>query len=99
MRHSIVVWLMTALLLLSACASNQSRFAKQEKGDPAKVNTQLVIEYMREGMNEAAMEKFRDVTALTPEYLWIGAGGRRVGRQERCVQLCPDTQKPVPGVG
>ncbi len=66
MRSSIVVWLMTTLLLLGACTSNKSRFAEQEKGDPAKVNTQLAIEYMREGMYEASMEKFKKALKQNP---------------------------------
>jgi len=66
MRSSIVVWLMTAALLLGACTSNKSRFAEQEKGDPAKVNTQLAIEYMREGMYEASMEKFKKALKQNP---------------------------------
>ena len=67
MRSKIVVWLVTTVLLLGACTSNKSRFAEQEKGDPAEVNTQLAIEYMREGMYEAAMEKFKKALKQNPD--------------------------------
>ncbi len=66
MRSKIVVGLVTTVLLLGACTSNKSRFAEQEKGDPAKVNTQLAIEYMREGMYEASMEKFKKALKQNP---------------------------------
>ncbi|MFQ5642205.1 MAG: type IV pilus biogenesis/stability protein PilW [Thiogranum sp.] len=58
---------MTTVLLLGACSSNKSRFVEQEKGDPAEVNTQLAIEYMREGMYEAAMEKFEKALKQNPD--------------------------------
>jgi len=67
MRSSLVIWLTASILLLGACASNQSRFVKQEKGDPAKVNTQLAIEYMRAGMYEASMQKFKKALKQNPE--------------------------------
>ena len=66
MRSSIVIWLVTSVLLLGACTSNKSKFAKQEKGDPAEVNTQLAIGYMREGMYEPAMEKFKKALKQNP---------------------------------
>jgi len=66
MRSSMVVWMMVTVLLLGACSSNKSKFAKQEKDDPAEINTQLAIEYMREGMNEAAMEKFNKALKQNP---------------------------------
>ncbi len=66
MRNGLVVALLTAVMLLGACSSNKSRFAEQEKGDPAEVNTQLAIEYMRKGMNEAAMEKFKKALKQNP---------------------------------
>ncbi len=67
MRSKIVIGLLTTILLLGACTSNKSKFAKQEKGDPAAVNTQLAIEYMREGMYEASMEKFRKALKQNPD--------------------------------
>ncbi len=67
MRSKIVVGLVTTVLLLGACTSNKSRFAEQEKGDPAAVNTQLAIEYMREGMYEASMEKFKKALKQNPD--------------------------------
>ena len=66
MRSKIVVGLVTTVLLLGACTSNKSRFAEQEKGDPAEVNTQLAIEYMREGMYQASMEKFKKALKQNP---------------------------------
>ena len=66
MRSKIVVGLVTTVLLLGACTSNKSRFAEQEKGDPAEVNTQLAIGYMREGMYEASMEKFKKALKQNP---------------------------------
>jgi len=67
MRSSIVIGVMTAVLLLGACTSNKSRFAQQEKGDPAEVNTQLAIAYMHEGMYQAAMEKFKKALKQNPD--------------------------------
>ncbi|HED18665.1 MAG TPA: type IV pilus biogenesis/stability protein PilW [Gammaproteobacteria bacterium] len=67
MRSPMVIWLMVTILLLGACASDKSRFVEQEKGDPAKVNTQLAIEYMRVGMYEAAMEKFKKALKQNPD--------------------------------
>ena len=66
MRSKIVVGLVTTVLLLGACTSNKSRFAEQEKGDPAEINTQLAIEYMREGMYQASMEKFKKALEQNP---------------------------------
>jgi type IV pilus assembly protein PilF len=66
MRSKIVIGLVTVVLLLGGCTSNKSRFAEQEKGDPAEVNTQLAIEYMREGMYEASMEKFKKALKQNP---------------------------------
>ncbi len=66
MRSSIIIGVMTAVLLLGACASHKSRFAEQEKGDPAEANTQLAIAYMREGMYEVAMEKFKKALKQNP---------------------------------
>jgi len=66
MRSKIVVGLVTTVLLLGACTSNKSRFAEQEKGDPAEINTQLAIEYMREGMYQASMEKFKKALKQNP---------------------------------
>ena len=67
MRSSMLVWLVAMVLLLGACTSNKSRFVEQEKGDPAEVNTQLAIEYMRAGMNEAAMQKFKKALKQNPD--------------------------------
>jgi len=67
MRRGFFVCLVTAVLLLGACSSNKSKFAEQEKGDPAEVNTQLAIEYMRKGMYEASMEKFRKALKQNPD--------------------------------
>jgi len=67
MRSSIVIWMIVTVFLLGACSSSKSRFAEQEKGDPAEVNTQLAIEYMREGMYEAAMEKFKKALKQNPD--------------------------------
>jgi len=67
MRNLTVIWLIATVLLLGACASNKSRFVEQEKGDPAVVNTQLAIEYMREGMYEASMQKFKKALKQNPD--------------------------------
>ena len=66
MRSKMVVGLVTTVLLLGACTSNKSRFAEQEKGDPAEINTQLAIEYMREGMYQPSMEKFKKALKQNP---------------------------------
>jgi len=67
MRIKTVIWLLALVMVLGACSSNKSKFAKQEEGDPAEVNTQLAIEYMREGMYEASMEKFKKALKQNPD--------------------------------
>lgn len=44
-------------LLLAGCSSTPKKSNAEFKGDPAEINAQLGIEYMRKGMYEAAMEK------------------------------------------
>ena len=64
MRSLTLVSLVITIFLLGACASGGHK--KQPKGDPAEANTRLAIEYMREGMYEAAMEKFQKALEQNP---------------------------------
>ena len=69
MRSFFVVCLVLAVSLLGACSSLQTRFSKNEtKQDPAEINTQLGIEYMREGMYESSMEKLKKAIKQNPDY-------------------------------
>jgi len=64
MRSLTLVSLIITVFLLGGCASGGHK--KQPKGDPAEANTRLAIEYMREGMYEAAMEKFKKALKQNP---------------------------------
>ena len=60
MRGFFVVCMVLTLSLFGACSSVQTKSGKSEKKqDPAEINTQLGIEYMREGMYESSMEKLK----------------------------------------
>ena len=60
MRSFLVVCLVLTVSLLGACSSFQGKSGKDEKQqEPAEINTQLGIEYMREGMYESSMEKLK----------------------------------------
>ncbi|HHJ17731.1 MAG TPA: type IV pilus biogenesis/stability protein PilW [Gammaproteobacteria bacterium] len=64
MRSLTLVSLIVTIFLLGACTSGG--YKKQPKGEPAEANTRLAIEYMREGMYEAAMEKFKKALEQNP---------------------------------
>jgi len=69
MRSLIVVSLVLAISLFSACTTvSKSTRAPEKKQDPAEVNTQLGIEYMRKGMYESALEKLEKALKQNPNY-------------------------------
>lgn len=56
-----------ALLLLSSCATSpRGSSSDSDARTPAEVNTQLGMEYMREGMYEESLEKFKKALAQDP---------------------------------
>lgn len=69
MRSFILMNLVLAISMLSACAPvSKSTRAPEKKQDPAEVNTQLGIEYMREGRYELALEKLKKALKQNPNY-------------------------------
>ena len=69
MRSFTLVSLVLVISLLSACApAPKSTRAPEIKQDPAEVNTQLGIEYMREGRYELALEKLKKALKQNPSY-------------------------------
>ncbi len=69
MRSFIILTLVLAMTVLSACSSTPKRTrAPEVKQDPAEVNTQLGIEYMREGRYELAQEKLKKALKQNPNY-------------------------------
>ncbi len=54
------------LLMLGACSSKPTKSNAEFKGDLAEINAQLGIEYMREGMYEASMEKLSTAVKQNP---------------------------------
>ena len=102
MRILIVAAGILAALLLNGCATS----GKQPESDsaaetPAEVNTQLGIEYMRKGMYEPSLEKFKKALAQNPRLAiahgYIAVLYERLGETkladkhyERAYQLKPD---------
>ena len=69
MRGCFVVCLVLTLSLLGACSPVQTKSGnKEKKQDPAEINTQLGIEYMREGMYVSSMEKMEKALKQNPDY-------------------------------
>jgi type IV pilus assembly protein PilF len=69
MRGFFVVCLVLTVSLLGACSSGTTKSSKTEKKqDPAEINTQLGIEYMREGMYESSMEKLKKAIKQNSNY-------------------------------
>jgi len=66
MRILIVAVGILAASLLTGCASTKQPENDGAAETPAEVNTQLGIEYMRKGMYEASMEKFKKALAQNP---------------------------------
>jgi type IV pilus assembly protein PilF len=61
------VWILAALFLLGGCATPHKRTESDQTAEtPAEVNTQLGIEYMRKGMYEASLEKFKKALDQNP---------------------------------
>lgn len=65
MIHKLIAGIM-ALSMLVACSSKPTKSDAEFKGDPAEINAQLGIEYMREGMYEASMEKLTKAVKQNP---------------------------------
>ena len=61
-------WLLAALLLASCAPAELNSRDNRGEQTSASVNTQLGIEYMREGMYEASLEKFRKAISQDPSY-------------------------------
>jgi len=66
MRILIVAAGILAASLLNGCATGSKQPSDSAAETPAEVNTQLGIEYMRKGMYEASMEKFKKALAQNP---------------------------------
>ena len=67
MRIGIMAVGMLVVSLLGACATPSKQPARDSDAQtPAEVNTQLGIEYMRKGMYEASLEKFKKALAQNP---------------------------------
>ena len=54
------------LSVLGGCSSTTKKTNAEFKGDPAEINAQLGVEYLREGMYEAAMEKLSKAEKQNP---------------------------------
>jgi type IV pilus assembly protein PilF len=52
--------------MLGACSSKPIKSDAEFKGDPAEINAQLGIEYMRKGMYEASSEKLNKAVKQNP---------------------------------
>ncbi len=52
--------------VLAGCSSTLKKTDAEYKGDPAEINAQLGIEYMREGMYAAALEKLNKAAKSNP---------------------------------
>ena len=65
MIHKLIAGIM-ALSMLGACSSKPTKSNAEFKGDPAEINAQLGIEYMREGMYEASMDKLKKAVKQNP---------------------------------
>ena len=69
MRGFFVVCLVLTVSLFGGCSSGPTKSSKsEEKQNPAEINTQLGIEYMREGMYESSMEKLKKAIMQNPNY-------------------------------
>ena len=69
MRVFLVLWLVLTVSLLGACSSVQTKSGKDgPEQDPAEINTQLGIEYMREGMYDSSMDKLKKAIGQNPDY-------------------------------
>jgi type IV pilus assembly protein PilF len=67
MRIAIMAVGILVVSLLGACATPSKQPASDSDAQtPAEVNTQLGIEYMRKGMYEASLEKFKKALAQNP---------------------------------
>lgn len=56
------------LSLMAGCSSTSKRTKAETRTDSAEINTQLGIEYMREGMYEAALEKLNKAAKQNSRY-------------------------------
>jgi len=67
MRTAVMTGVLT-LLLLAGCSSGDVRYTGSEadKKDPAAVNAQLGIEYMRKGMYEFSLRKLKKAVRENP---------------------------------
>lgn len=68
MRRGVITGVLLAVLL-GGCASTGNRHQgdNDKQKDPAEINAQLGIEYMRKGMYESAMEKLNKAVRQNPD--------------------------------
>ena len=67
MRRSVITGVLLSVLL-AGCSSTGSRHhgGDESKTDPAEINAQLGIQYMRKGMYESALEKLNKAVRQNP---------------------------------
>ncbi|NIR61601.1 MAG: type IV pilus biogenesis/stability protein PilW [Gammaproteobacteria bacterium] len=91
-------------LLAAGCASTPEPRVGAERQDPAMINAQLGIAYMREGKNELALGKFNKALDADPDlidahmgvavlYERLGQEGKAERHYRRAVELAPKTPK------
>jgi type IV pilus assembly protein PilF len=68
MKRSVITGVLLSVLL-GGCASTGSRHhgGDESKTDPAEINAQLGIQYMRKGMYESALEKLNKAVRQNPD--------------------------------
>jgi len=69
MMRKVIGGSLLLAVLLAGCTSTGSRHQSSSEGqkDPAEVNAQLGIEYMRKGMYEASLEKLNKAVRQNPD--------------------------------
>ncbi len=97
----VAVWILPASLLVACATTNKQASSDTTAQTPAEVNTQLGIEYMREGMYEASLEKFQKALAQDPNlpaahasvavlYEQLGENGRADKHYRKAYNLSRD---------
>lgn len=72
LAHSAATLTLLACLALAGCQSSgpaKPNAAKEERDKVASLNTQLGIEYMKDGDNELALKKFQKALETDPNYV------------------------------
>ncbi|VAW76406.1 hypothetical protein MNBD_GAMMA15-1705 [hydrothermal vent metagenome] len=68
MHFRVLTGLVLIMFALSACAPTKYNNGSKGRQTPASVNAQLAVEYMREGMLEAALSTFKKAIKQNPSY-------------------------------